>query len=99
MVTATLHQKMTLGWAIRWRTADWEALLGKFYDGPDKYDIPDCVDGYTVMVFSSRKKAREFVKRHFGYIKDRPDLKGPPHNWKTPKVVKVMVTVQEVPCK
>lgn len=92
----TLHQKITMGWAIRWRTHDWEALLGKYHDYNNKFYIPDSLNGYTVMVFPTRQKARDFVKKHFAYIKNRPDLQTEPHNWKMPKVVKVLVTVQEI---
>lgn len=100
MTTATLHTKVTYGWSLRWRTRDWEALLGKFNGNfHNKHPLPDYIDGYTVMVFPTRQKARDFCKKHFGYIKERKDLQEAPHNWKMPKVVKVMVTVQEVVCR
>jgi hypothetical protein len=41
------------------------------------------------MLFRTRKEAREWVEKNYGYIKHRKDLRGEPHGWRMPKPVKV----------
>ena len=41
------------------------------------------------LLFRTRRQARAYRDEHFGYIRNRPDLKAEPHEWKLPKVVKV----------
>jgi hypothetical protein len=48
--------------------------------------------------FRTRNAARDWRDRHFGYLRDRSDLKKYPHNWRLPRVVRVDITVTEVPC-
>lgn len=88
----------TGGWAVKWREDSWldgksEYLIGRFGSGGK---IPDILSGYITMVFKTREQARKFVKRKFGYIRKRPDLRREPHGWKMPVVVKVNVTVEEI---
>lgn len=44
-----------------------------------------------VALFKTRAEEREFNEKQFGYIKKRPDLKGNPHWWTYPRVVRVQV--------
>ena len=68
-------------------------LMGRFRR-PD--DTPSKLSGYTIAVFATRQQARNYAREQYGYIKDRPDLLGPPHNWRVPRVVKVEVTVEQI---
>ena len=45
----------------------------------------------AVALFKTRREAIEFNEVNFGYIKGRPDLKGHPHFWKFPRVVRVKI--------
>ncbi len=44
-------------------------------------------------LFMTRREAREFIKRQYGYIAGRKDLREEPHGWRVPKAVRVTVTV------
>jgi len=82
-------------WAIKWRSknkldGDCSHLIGF----PQRF--PANKSGYTTMCFETRQLARDYVNRHYSYIKGRKDLKEEPHGWKMPKVVKVSVTVKEI---
>jgi hypothetical protein len=43
-------------------------------------------------LFSTRRFARNYISVKYAYIKSRPDLLMPPHNWKMPIAVKVTIT-------
>lgn len=66
-------------WAILWRS-------GKRNKSTHLINV-DC----DVLLFNTRKEARKFNEENFGYIKGRSDLKGSPHFWKFPSVVRVQV--------
>lgn len=81
-------------WAVKWISdcaldGHREFFLGSGYMPGAPCPAP------TVLLFLSRRRARDFVKERFGYIKNRPDLRAEPHGWKMPKVVRVNVTVSE----
>ena len=88
-----------MAWAIKWRSENrldgkTEHLMGRHH--PSMPKVPDHLAGYTKIVFSTRQGAREFIREHYGYIRERADLRREPHGWKMP--VPVQVTVQiEVP--
>jgi len=86
------------GWAIKWRSNNriagkTERLMGMGYSREAK---PKSMSGYTIMVFSTRREAREFIAEYCSYLKDRPDLQQEPHGWKMPVAVKVTVQVEPV---
>lgn len=47
------------------------------------------------LLFRIRREARAFIDETFGYIRNRKDLKSPPHCWHIPQAVQVTVTVTE----
>lgn len=47
------------------------------------------------VAFRTRAEARAWVTEYYGYIADRADLRAEPHGWRVPRVVRVMVTVEE----
>ena len=47
------------------------------------------------LVFDTRSEAREHAEKRYGYIRTRKDLRGPPHNWRMPVPVRVLVSVTE----
>lgn len=48
------------------------------------------------LLFRTRKEARIWIDEHYGYIKDRYDLRSAPHHWRLPKPVKVEVIFKEI---
>lgn len=44
------------------------------------------------MLFRTRSECREWIKLKYGYIKERPDLRGEPHGWHYPQAIKVFVS-------
>ena len=45
------------------------------------------------LVFNTREEARRWIERHYGYIRYRKDLQCEPHGWRSPKAVKVTLTL------
>ena len=43
-------------------------------------------------LFLTRRETREWIKEHYGYIANRPDLRRQPHGWRMPIPVRVVVT-------
>lgn len=44
-------------------------------------------------LFRTRREAREYRRKRYGYIQRRRDLQAEPHGWKMPRVVRVAVKV------
>ena len=45
------------------------------------------------VLFLTRKGCRWWIEERYGYIRTRPDLRRPPHNWRVPRAVRVTVEV------
>ena len=48
-------------------------------------------EGCVPALFLTRKAAREDIEKIYGYIRRRPDLRRPPHNWRMPRAIRVTV--------
>ena len=48
-------------------------------------------------LFDTRREARDWIEKKFGYIKTRDDLRREPHGWKMPVAVRVKIEKEE--CK
>lgn len=44
-------------------------------------------------LFLTKKEAKEFIKKEYGYIAKRKDLRGEPFGWRMPKPVRIMFSV------
>ena len=44
------------------------------------------------MIFTTRRAAREWADKKYGYIRGRLDLIGEPHGWRVPHPIKVKVS-------
>jgi len=64
-------------WGVLWRYSDRDSHL-MWSDG-----LP--------ALFRTRRKAREWIDKNYGYIAHRLDLRSPPHSWRVPKAVRVMI--------
>ena len=47
-------------------------------------------------LFLTRKAARAWIEKEYGYIKTRPDLRSAPHHWRMPTAVLVEVVLRPV---
>jgi len=72
---------MTVLWAAEWYSDN--AL-----DGVSRHLV---YENLLPVIFRTRKECREYVKRRYGYIALRPDLRREPHGWRVPRPVKVGV--------
>lgn len=73
-------------WAVRWRSVS-------RLDGVTEHW---CWDYCKPALFMTRREARAYIKQEYGYIAERPDLRGEPHGWRMPRAVKVRVILEEV---
>lgn len=72
---------MTNLWGVMWHEDSW-------LDGELEHLMRlNCMP----VLFRTRREARAWVKRHYGYILKRPDLKAQPCGWMQPYPVKVKV--------
>lgn len=72
-------------WAIKWHSKN-------KLDGETIYFVKN---GTLPYLFDTRQEARDVIKTKFGYIKDSPDLRREPYEWRMPRAVKVRVTIEE----
>jgi uncharacterized C2H2 Zn-finger protein len=75
-------------WAIAHET-------NNMLDGKRKY-LEGTRGSAGILLFKTREEARVHVDKRHGYLRDRPDLRGEPHGWRKPKVVKVSVLIKEI---
>jgi len=73
-------------WAIQW-------ISNSRLDGTTRYFMGEPTRGMT-MLFRTRKQARTYRDKHWGYIRYRTDLQDEPHGWKLPRVVRVNVHIE-----
>ena len=72
-------------WAIQWRSRN--AL-----DGLQQHIIyEDCLPA----LFLTRQKCRNYINVHWGYIRERPDLRHEPFGWMMPVPIKVKIVLNE----
>jgi len=46
-------------------------------------------------LFRTKRECLAFIRERYGYIRRRPDLRRPPHNWRMPKPVRVTIAALE----
>ena len=69
-------------WAAQWHSKN-------RLDGETRHIING--DFCLPVLFRTRRECREFIQKHYGYIKEREDLRREPHGWRLPKAIKVQV--------
>ena len=70
-------------WGALWRQ-------NSYLDGGPRSHIingPDCLP----VLFRTRRAARDYIEKHYGYIRDRRDLREQPHGWMLPAPVRVEI--------
>ena len=68
-------------------------LLWRSENKTDGKNIRFLFDDATPLLFRTRREAREWADKKYGYIRTRPDLRAEPHGWKMPLPVKVYVKI------
>jgi hypothetical protein len=48
-------------------------------------------------LFKTREECRDYIRKHYGYIRTRKDLRDPPHNWKMPTPIRVIIAPEAKP--
>lgn len=72
-------------WGVLWHSRNRR-------DGLSEYlCLDDCT--FVPVLFRTRAGARDYIEHHFGYIRWRRDLRAEPHGWRTPRTVRVKVTL------
>ena len=46
-------------------------------------------------LFLTRREAREWIEKRYGYIRNRKDLRSDPHYWRLPVAVRVKVEIMK----
>ena len=73
-------------WAVLWRSVRTVCSEERHF----------MFDGGGVVLRKSRREAREWIDKHYSYLRTRPDLRREPFGWRMPRAVKVKVTVEEL---
>jgi hypothetical protein len=88
-----------IGWMVEWRSGpnnvdqkEWRHFV--FFDWRQRRGERG---NHNLMIFPTRRQARAFAKERYGYIRARRDLRKYPHNWHSPRVVRVTLEVKEIP--
>lgn len=63
-------------WAAQWNSLDRKHLLRE-----------KCLP----VLFKTKRECSEWIKKNYGYIATRKDLRAAPHHWRVPKPVRVLV--------
>ncbi len=69
-------------WGLEWRSNN---KLDAYYN---HLIYEDCLP----VIFKTRRQAREYRNKQYGYIRHRKDLRQEPHGWRLPVPIKVLVT-------
>ena len=77
-------------WGALWRS-------NNYLDGQCFHIINEM--GALPALFRTRREAREFIEKVYGYIRTRPDLKAEPHGWKMPITVRLQIRVTTEPLR
>lgn len=77
---------MQTRWGIEWYSNN--SLDGGRRHIVWKYGMP--------LLFFSKKEAAQFIRKEYGYIAKRQDLRREPHGWRVPHPILVNVTIAKV---
>ena len=82
MTHAPIRPTQPCRWAVLWHS--------DAFDGCSRYFL---WNGTQPWLFRTRREARTHIREKFGYIRERPDLRGQPHGWHVPQAVRVEVAL------
>lgn len=73
-------------WAAKWSTTN------KLDGHREHLIIFDWRTGQPHLLFKTRAECRAWIKKEYGYIRERKDLRREPHCWRIPRAVRVSVS-------
>jgi hypothetical protein len=77
-----------LWWAVEWHSVN-------AVDGDRRHLQWDNTFEHTFPhLFRTRRECAAYIKRHHGYLKDRPDLRREPFGWRMPRPVRVLMRIE-----
>jgi len=76
-----------IGWGVIWRSED-------RLDGKREHLL---FENRLPRLFFTRREAREYAEKRYGYIRKRKDLRDEPHGWKMPVAARVAVDKAKEP--
>ncbi len=83
-----MNRTVVMAWALLWRQTE-DSL-----DGAHERILFFSYEPHRGL-FQTRKEAREYANKNYGYIARRPDLRRAPHGWRSLAVIRVKVSVEE----
>jgi len=93
-----MQAQSSLAWAVEWRSLKAGGEV-RFFVGRHRAPaqaVPENMEGHDFALFRTRRAARDYIRRHYGYIAQRADLQAQPHGWRMPRPVRVRVTLEAV---
>jgi hypothetical protein len=48
-------------------------------------------------LFRTRRECAAYIKRHWAYLRERPDLRREPFGWRMPRPVRVLMRIEKLP--
>ena len=73
-------------WGILWRSKN--KLDGK----TEQLMFLNC----EPLLFSTRREAKEYIKKEYGYIIHRIDLQNEPFGWKLPRPIRLLISMNSM---
>ena len=70
-------------WGALWHTVN-------KLDGEKKHII---FDNCLPVMFVTKREIKEYIKKRYGYIAERKDLRQEPFRWRMPKPIKLKISV------
>ena len=46
-------------------------------------------------LFKTKAECQRYIRERYGFLRSRPDLRRPPHNWRMPKPIRVTIAPEE----
>lgn len=71
-------------WAVQWRQRDACGRLIAHLVWPELAYLP---------LFRTRRECLAYIRQRYAFVRDRADLRAPPHRWLTPRPVRVTVAI------
>ena len=82
---------MTKAQCVKWWGAEWHSRC--LLDGDIRHIM---FESGMPVVFGTREEARQWIRRKYGYIRHREDLRREPYGWRMPRAVRIEVTVRAI---
>lgn len=64
---------------------------GVWHDTKDPRGSHILFEDFVPALFTTRREARAYIEKKYGYIRNRPDLRAAPFKWRMPVAVKLSI--------